>query len=95
MKVFDADLIHDGVDRVFAAIAEAKAVKSGVDPLDAADVAEGETAVRRLVLSVRCPHCKAATNRPCVRVGSRMDSRGELGRYHPSRVESAHKAMAS
>lgn len=92
---FNPDRLRAGVDQVFAAMAEAKAVKDGADPMDAADIAEGETAVRRAVLANPCPHCKADAQSPCVRVGTKLDSRVELPGYHPSRTDLAYKAMTS
>jgi hypothetical protein len=86
---FDPERIHDGVDRVFAELARLKAEKAGVDPVAAADEAEGEVAYRRQVLTVDCPHCRAGAGRACVRVGRKEGTRVELSRYHPSRVEAA------
>lgn len=60
------DRIHAGVDLVLTALAEHRALKAGEDPELAADVAEGETAVRRMWRANKCKHCKAVPGRPCV-----------------------------
>ena len=60
---FDAERIHRGVDLVVAALAEAKGLP--------ADVAEGETSWRRLVLSVACEWCRAAAGSPCTGSGGK------------------------
>lgn len=92
---FDPELIHDGVDRVLAAIKRGKAERAGADPDEAAAQAEGETAARRIVLAVPCPHCHAAVGRPCARVGRSEQQRVELRRYHPSRLDAAHEAAGA
>jgi len=89
---FDAQRIRDGVDRVLAALAEAKAVRNGEDPLDAADMAEGETAYRRMVLARPCPHCKAGVAKPCVRPGTDIPLTKEP--YHDSRKKLATAGAA-
>lgn len=58
--------IHAGVDRVFAALAERKALAAGEDPDMALDIAEGETAVRREYRARKCGHCGAEPGQPCV-----------------------------
>jgi hypothetical protein len=63
---FDAERVHRGVDLAFAELARKKAIGSGLDPDDAADLAEGETAWRRQVLAVRCEWCRAAPGMPCM-----------------------------
>jgi hypothetical protein len=89
---FNPDRIRRGVDLCNAALAKAKAIREGVDPDDAADIAEGEAAVRRTVLAERCPHCNAPEGEPCVPRGTRG---GELrGGYHDSRTQRAQEAAA-
>lgn len=65
------DRIHAGVDLVLTSLAEHRALKAGEDPDLAADVAEGEIAVRRMWRSRKCKHCKAEPGRPCVDVKGR------------------------
>lgn len=64
----DPELIRSGVDRVFAALAEKRALAAGVDPETAVDVADSEAQSRRLVRSVVCPWppCRADVGKPCV-----------------------------
>lgn len=81
---------HIGVDLVFAALAERKAIASGEEPDMAVDVAEGMTAVRREYRSRKCGHCGANPGQPCV------DHRGrplEKSPAHDSRM-SAVEAKA-
>ena len=73
-----------GVERAVAALAQHKAVKAGEDPSMAADIAEGEAAIRRILLSVRCPWCKAGIAQQCVDY-RRRPLRKTL--IHPSRRE--------
>ncbi|AHH98233.1 zinc finger domain-containing protein [Kutzneria albida] len=54
----DPQRVMAGVSLVRKSLAIAK----GVDP----DEAEGEAEAARLLRSVRCPHCQAEVNRPCV-----------------------------
>ncbi|MBP2331261.1 hypothetical protein JOF56_011646 [Kibdelosporangium banguiense] len=88
------DEIHAGVDRVLAALAERKAITAGEDPATAADIAEGETARRRLVQSVACtwPPCKASVGSPCVGPRGVPLSRG---RAHEAREAAAAKPSVS
>ena len=65
-EAFDAQHLRAGVDRVRAALFGAAAVRSGEDPADAADVAEGEVSVTREVRSRSCSHCGARAGQPCV-----------------------------
>jgi hypothetical protein len=85
----DPELLRNGVDRVFAALAGRKAIRNGVDPEDAADVAEGEAGARRQIRSVVCPHCKAGVGQPCVRFGRQEAERRPIEGYHPSRSDLA------
>jgi hypothetical protein len=87
---FDAERIHRGVDLAFAELARRKAIRSGVDPDTAMDVADSEAQSRRLLRSVRCPWepCQAGLGRPCTRhggvelAGDRVhDSRRQLVRH--------------
>ena len=66
---FDATRIHRGVDQVIAALAEAKGLP--------ADVAEGESSWRRMVLAVACewPPCRAAAGQPCTSGGKPLVKR--------------------
>lgn len=61
----DPDVIHAGIDRVVAALAERKAIGAGEDPDTAAELAEGEAGARRLVRSKPCTHCGALAGMPC------------------------------
>lgn len=64
----DPELIRTGIDRVFAALAERRAISAGLDPETAIDVADSEAQSRRLMRSVPCPWppCRAAETKPCV-----------------------------
>lgn len=64
--VFDPQRHHDGVDQVFAALAERKAIGRGEEPGTAADIAQGESAARRSYLSRPCPWCGAGVSEACV-----------------------------
>lgn len=83
---FDADRVHRGVDLVLAALAEAK----GLDP----DSAEGETAWRRLVLSVSCEWeaCRAAAGSLCTGPGGKPLTRRLA---HDCREVAARQRVAS
>lgn len=85
--MIDVDRIRRGVDLCNAALAKAKAIRDGADPEDAADIAEGEAAVRRAILANRCPACKAPELQPC-RV--RGTTGQELPGYHDSRHKLAY-----
>lgn len=85
------DQIHAGVGRVFAALAERKAIKSGEDPEMAIDIADGETSVRRDYRSRRCGHCGASPGLPCV------DHRGKpltMSLAHDCRMRETHEQVA-
>jgi len=85
----DPQRIHDGVDRVHAALGVRRAIASGEDPELAVEIAQGEAAARREFLSRACPWCRAQAGRPCT------DGRGrELTRTpaHPSRLDAAQVA---
>lgn len=84
---FNAERIRRGVDLCNAALAKARAIREGVDPDDAADIAEGEAAVRRAILANRCPACNAPELQPCVVRGT---TGRELTGYHDSRIQVAH-----
>jgi hypothetical protein len=62
---FDPERVHRGVDQVLAALAAAKGLP--------ADVAEGETSWRRLVLAVPCTWeaCRAGAGQLCTGPGGR------------------------
>lgn len=60
---FDAERVHRGVDLAVAALARRKAISAGLDPDDAADVAEGEAAWRRRVQAERCEWCRAESGK--------------------------------
>ena len=76
--------IRSGIDRVFAALAERKALAAGLDPETAVDVADSEAQSRRLMQSVRCPWepCAAQPGRPCTGSKGLPLSRGAV---HDSR----------
>jgi hypothetical protein len=63
---FNADRIHSGVDKAIAALAGSKALAAGADAQEAADEAEGESALRRSIRAVACPYCHALAGMPCV-----------------------------
>lgn len=81
------ELIRSGVDRVFAALAEKRAIAAGLDRETAVDVADSEAQSRRLMRSVRCPwpDCRADAGKPCT------STRGPLSldRVHDSRRQLA------
>ncbi|ALG07638.1 hypothetical protein [Kibdelosporangium phytohabitans] len=91
---FNPERIHAGVDRVFAALAARKAIGAGEDPDLAQDIADGETARRRLMHAVRCewPPCRAGEGKPCT--GPRgLPLSG--GRVHDVREQAALAASGS
>ncbi len=80
------ELIHAGVDRVFAAMHQARAIAGGEEPQMAVAIAEGEAVVRREFRSRPCPHCRAREGDPCV------DHRGKpltKNPAHPARMHAA------
>ena len=85
--LFNPNRIRRGVDLCNAALAKARAIRDGVDPDDAADIAEGEAFVRRAILANRCPACNAPELQPCVVRGT---TGRDLGGYHDSRTQRAH-----
>lgn len=86
---FNPERIHSGVDRAIAALAGRKALEAGTDPAEAADVAEGEAGVRRLVRSVPCPYppCGAGVGQPCVGPGGKQLTKTPA---HPGRMDAAY-----
>jgi hypothetical protein len=62
----DPQRIHDGVDRVLAALGARRAIRAGEDPGLAVEIAQGEAAVRREFLSRPCSYCGAREGSPCV-----------------------------
>lgn len=91
----EPETIRNGVDKVFASLARMRAIRGGLDPEDAADVAEGEAGARRQIRSVVCPHCKAGVGLPCVRRGRGEGEMKPMTSYHPSRVALAMEGGAA
>lgn len=85
---FAPDRIHAGVDRAIAALAGRKAIGAGTDPVEAADEAEGESALRRAVRSIPCPYppCAALAGSACVGPGGNPLTKSPA---HPARMAAA------
>lgn len=83
---FNADRIHTGVDKAIAALAGRKAIAAGADAVEAADEAEGESALRRSIRSVPCPYCLADAGMPCVGANGQPLMKTPA---HPARMDAA------
>ena len=83
---FNADRIHAGVDKAIAALAGRKAIAAGADAAEAADEAEGESALRRAIRSVTCPYCHADAGMPCVGSNGQPLMKTPA---HPARMDAA------
>lgn len=84
----DPGRIHAGVDKAIARLAATKAIGAGANPQDAADEAEGESAVRRAVRSVPCPYppCGVPAGAACVGPGGKALTKTPA---HPARMDAA------